>query len=123
LCPLEEVEIGGAVPKNYLVFGDLEDPKAPGYIAKQPRVYGPRECVTEHMISCIGRRLPLKVAKSRLVRLERETGEPELRYLSRNFLVPGKNSLKHGVELVADYFAGTRSAPDRYSDAQTVPKR
>jgi hypothetical protein len=108
LCSIEEVFIRGAVPKNYLLFGDLEDPSALGYIAKQPRVYGPRECVTEHLISCVGKLLPLKMAKSKLVRLEMPTGAPELRYLSRNFLRTGRSGLKHGVELVADYIGSTQ---------------
>ncbi len=109
LYPVEEMHIGGAVPKDYLVFGGLDDPRAPAFIAKCPRVYGPRECVTEHMIARIGRLLPLKVAKSKLVRLPSTGPEPDVRFLSRNFLVPGKTALKHGVELVADYMGASRT--------------
>lgn len=109
LYPVEEMHIGGAVPKDYLVFGGLDDPSAPAFIAKRPRVYGPRECVTEHMIARIGRLLPLKVARSRLVQLPTTSPEPDVRFLSRNFLVPGKTALKHGVELVADYMGASRS--------------
>jgi hypothetical protein len=109
LYPVEEMQIGGAVPKDYLVFGEIDDPKAPAFIAKRPRVYGPRECVTEHMIARIGRLLPLKVARSMLVRLPSSEADPDVRFLSRNFLTPGKTALKHGVELVADYVGASRT--------------
>jgi hypothetical protein len=100
--------LGGAVPKNYLVFGDPESPHSVAFVAKRPRKMGPMECVTEQMISCVGRLLPLKVAKSRLVRLPVPQGSaPDVRFLSRSFVVRGKTALKHGVELAADYFSAS----------------
>lgn len=87
------------------------------YIAKGPRKEGPRECVTEHLIGEIGRLLPIRVARSRLVRVPRRCGpvpgalDPssrnycpdDLRFMSRFFVRTGE-SLVHGVELVAHCF-------------------
>lgn len=81
LHSVEDMQIGGAAPKDYLVFGEIEDPHAPAYIAKKPRIYGFRECVTEQMISRIGRLLPLQVARSMLVRLPSKGGAPDVRFL------------------------------------------
>ncbi|HEX9242395.1 MAG TPA: HipA domain-containing protein [Anaeromyxobacter sp.] len=109
LHPVEEMQIGGAAPKDYLVFGGLDDPQAPAYIAKKPGKYGYRECVTEQMISRIGQTLPLKLAASALVRLPTSGREPDVRFLSRSFLIRGRTQLKHGVELVADYVGASQS--------------
>lgn len=78
LYPAEEWQIGGAAPKDYLAYGDPGDPRTARFIAKRPSHWGFRECVTEEIISTIGRLLPLKVAKSMLVRLPRQvTGLPQ----------------------------------------------
>lgn len=103
----EEYMLGGAAPKNYLAFGDPELPGSVAYIAKRPAHWGPRECVTEEIISRIGRLLPLKVAESRLVRLPPKPGEapfadPDVRFLSRNFLQRGEE-LVHGQQLYAEF--------------------
>ena len=87
------------------------------FIAKAPRREGPRECVTEHLISCIGQKLPLRLAKWKLARLRPRPGlvpgseDPrsrnfcpeDVRFMSRFFLHPGE-TLVHGVELVAQCF-------------------
>ena len=59
-----------------------------------------RECVTEEIISKIGSMLPLEIASSKLVRVSKH----DVRFLSRNFIVPGQDTLVHGIELVARYF-------------------
>ena len=109
LHSVEEIQTGGAAPKDYLVFGDLDDPNAPAFIAKKPGKYGYRECVTEQMISRIGQLLPLQVARSGLVRLPSPRDAPDVRFLSRSFLLRGRTQLKHGVELVADYVGSSQS--------------
>ena len=104
--------LGGAAPKNYLAFGDPEVPGTVCFIAKRPAHWGPRECVTEEIISRIGRLLPLRVAESRLVRLPPRPGEnplddPDIRFLSRNFLRPGEE-LVHGQQLYAEFLGVTQ---------------
>ena len=59
-----------------------------------------RECVTEEIISKIGAMLPLEIASSKLVRVSKH----DVRFLSRNFVIRGRNELIHGIELVARYF-------------------
>ena len=59
-----------------------------------------RECVTEEIISKIGLLLPLRIARSKLVRLEKN----DIRFLSRNFVTRGEYELLHGIELFARYF-------------------
>jgi hypothetical protein len=102
----------GTVPKSYLAYGDPFHPATVGYIAKRKKAskklhVGPvseLECVTEELISSIGRLMPLEVADSRLVRLPVERGSaPDLRFMSRNFIARGVDQLLHGVELVAAY--------------------
>ena len=107
LCTLEEVPLTGTVPKNYLAFGDPFGPETVGYIAKKKKSKGPSEldCVTEEIISSIGRLLPIEIAKSRCVRLPSLTpgGPVDVRFMSRNFLRRGDEQLLHGLELVANY--------------------
>lgn len=104
---VDEVSIGGAAPKSFIRFG-----QGHSYIAKSPfREYtGYRECVTEHLISRIGRQLPLAVAESRLAHLGRDPGgRPDVRFLSRYFRRTGE-TLVHGVELVGFVFGMDREA-------------
>lgn len=74
--------LAGAVPKDYLAYGlpkrsksegSEQDPlliATSGFIAKKGRFSAAeRECVTEEIISKIGAMLPVKMAKSRLVRI------------------------------------------------------
>jgi hypothetical protein len=66
----EDIALTGAAPKNYLAFGDVRRPDCEAYIAKRGgRINGDRDCVTEEIISKIGKALPVRVAASRLVRL------------------------------------------------------
>lgn len=124
LVPTEEMQLIGAVPKNYLVYGDINSPDAEGYFAKQGRLgqkassgpYGrARECVTEEIFSAIGRTLPIRIAKSRLVRLPTPHGQPsDVRFMSRNFVRRGEFVLTHGVELFSS-FIGARSAEEMHA--------
>lgn len=64
-----------------------------------------RDCVTEEIISKIGKALPIRMAESRLVRLPVRPGSPpDVRFMSRNFLRWGEEQLIHGLEIVAEYF-------------------
>jgi hypothetical protein len=95
----------GDAPKSFVVF-PTERPYARAFIAKGPRKHGPRECVTEYLIACIGRELPLRVAEGSLAILPGGSKvEPDIRFLSRYFLRPELGEgLVHGVELVAERF-------------------
>lgn len=106
----------GDAPKVLLVGPGRED-AAEKFIAKAPRCEGPRECVTEYLISEIGRTLPVRRARGRLVRMKERCGPvpgaldvdsknfcPEdVRFLSRYFLHKHEQ-LVHGIELVAGSF-------------------
>lgn len=90
----------GTVPKDYLVYGEPENPGSVGYISKKGRTkHGARECVTEEMISKIESVLPLRMARSKLVRLSKS----DVRFLSLNFVRRGEFELLHGTELFARY--------------------
>ena len=98
---LEEIPLVGAVPKNYLAYGNPQRSTTLGYIAKRGRMNADaRECVTEEIISKIGAMLPVKMARSKLVRISKS----DVRFLSQNFVVRGKFELLHGIELAAQYF-------------------
>jgi hypothetical protein len=99
ILSLAELPLVGAAEKNYVRFGN---PETSGYIAKKGRFSGTagyRECVTEEMISKIGALLPLRMAKSRIVRI----GRNDVRFMSRNFVDRRSQELRHGVEIVAEY--------------------
>jgi hypothetical protein len=101
---VERFALIGDAPKNYLI--SRASGEAHAYIAKGPRREGPIECVTEHLISRIGRQLPLAVAEGRLVRLPTaRAGAVDIRFLSRQFLDRAQGEqLVHGSELVAGCF-------------------
>ena len=101
LWNLKEFPIVGTVPKDYLAYGNPHLPGTLGYIAKKGRMKADaRECVTEEIISKIGTMLPVEIACSKLVRIAKN----DVRFLSRNFVVRGQYELRHGIELVAQYF-------------------
>jgi len=101
LCTSEDYPIVGAFPKNYIAYGDPEKPGTLGYIAKKGRFeeYA-RECVTDEIISKIGKTLPLTMANSRLARISKT----DVRFLSQDFIARGEQELLHGIELAALYF-------------------
>lgn len=111
LYTIEEWPLIGAAPKGYLAYGDPEKPDCVAYIAKKGRlsVGGSRECVTEEIISKIGAMLPVRMARSQLVRLPVPRGhQPDVRFLSRNFVRRGEEELVHGIEIVAQYLNASR---------------
>ena len=106
LYDLKKLSIGGTAPKDYLAYGDPLSPTTLGYIAKKGRFKAAaRECVTEEVISKIGTMLPIKVARSKLVRISKQ----DVRFLSQNFVVWGEFELLHGIELAAQYFETNQS--------------
>lgn len=128
LLSTREVPLVGAVPKDYLAYGVAKRAKidgagqdplliaSSGFIAKKGRFSAAaRECVTEEIISKIGAMLPVKMARSRLVRVpdgehtsagSRGAGD-DVRFLSRDFVDREHYELRHGVELAAAYFDTT----------------
>ncbi len=115
LVSFGEVSLVGTVPKDYLAYGA---PRVPGrtagrhslslgdcgYIAKKGRFQADaRECVTEEIISRIGAMLPVRMARSRLVRVAKD----DVRFLSRDFVDVEHERLRHGIELAAAYFGAT----------------
>lgn len=106
LRPPEEMSIGGDAPKDFLELASSRDLDH-CYIAKGPKrssdgrgtVHGPKECITEALISSVGKLLPVKLADFCLLRLD-EGDPPDVRFMSRYFLGPADHLL-HGDELVA----------------------
>lgn len=97
------ISIVGSAPKDLLFMGGRED-WSQAYIAKGPHRVSARECVTEEIISAVGRMLPLRLAESRVVLLGRHaSGDADIRFLSRYFLRRSEEQLVHGAELVAAY--------------------
>ena len=104
LLSFETFPTVGTVPKNYLTYGNPGLPGRLGYFAKKGRIKADaRECVTEEIISKIGAMLPLEMARSKLVRIAKN----DVRFLSQNFVVRGQYELRHGIELVAQFFETT----------------
>lgn len=100
------MSIGGDAPKDFLeVTGSHNLDHC--YIAKAPKrtadgaatVHGPKECITEALISSVGKLLPVKLADFCLLRIDRGD-QPDVRFMSRYFLGPNDHLL-HGDELVA----------------------
>lgn len=100
----DKIAMIGDAPKDYIVFKTRGVERA--YIAKKPRMEGPIECVTEYLISLIGKSLPLRVAEGSLFQLPRKPGQPpDVRFLSRQFLDRAAGEqLVHGSQLVARCF-------------------
>ncbi len=97
------ISIVGSAPKDLLFMGRAEDWDV-AYIAKAPHHVSARECVTEEIISAVGRALPLRLAESQVVLLRGErSGDRDIRFLSRYFLKRSEEQLVHGAELVAAF--------------------
>lgn len=115
LLSVNEVPLVGTVPKDYLAYGAPRRSGGSrrrnglslgncGFIAKKGRFRADaRECVTEEIISKIGAMLPVRMARSRLVRVATN----DVRFLSRDFVRVELEALRHGIELVAEYFDST----------------
>ena len=102
----DTLSIGGEAPKSLVDFQIPGSLYAHAYIAKAARKQGPRECVTEYLISCVGGGLPLRIARSRLAIVPGKLlGDPDVRFMSRYFLhTERREILTHGLELVAMAF-------------------
>ncbi len=121
LFAVDQVPLVGAAPKHYLAYGaprclsggagQSSLSQVPcGYIAKKGRFQADaRECVTEEIISRIGAMLPVRMARSRLVRVSKN----DVRFLSRDFVDVEHERLRHGIELAAAYFEAT---PEEVAD-------
>lgn len=100
----DQRQIGGAAPKSLVIVPSI-GPDELAYIAKCPGKHGARESVTEYLISCVARGLPLRVAHGRLVRMPPPPGvECDVRFLSRSFLAKANDALMHGIEVIARRF-------------------
>lgn len=102
----DTLSIGGEAPKSLIDFPIRGSLYAHAYIAKAARKQGPRECVTEALISSVACGLPIRIAKSRLVVVPgKRLGDPDVRFMSRYFLITQRREiLTHGLELVAMAF-------------------
>ena len=102
----DRLSFGGDAPKSFINYPAPGRLYAHAYIAKGSRKQGPRECVTESLISAVASNLPLQIAQSRLAIVPRGAlGNPDVRFMSRYFLDTDKREiLTHGLELVAIAF-------------------
>lgn len=98
--------VTGDAPKEFLGVYEFEEghtrqgaPRRwPRYIAKVGHKHYPNESVTEQLMTRIGELLGLNMAKSRLA-----WAHGQLRFMSRYFLTPGRESLVHGAEIFAGF--------------------
>lgn len=102
----DTLSFGGDAPKSLIYFPVAGNIYGHAYIAKGSRKHGPRECITEALISSVAAGLPLRIAKWRLAIVPGAAlGDPDVRFMSRFFLDTGRREiLTHGVELVAIAF-------------------
>jgi hypothetical protein len=102
----DRLSFGGDAPKSVINYPAPGRVYAHAYIAKGSRKHGPRECVTESLISAVAANLPLQIAQSRLAIVPGGTlGDPDIRFMSRYFINTDKREiLTHGLELVAISF-------------------
>ena len=100
--------------------------EAHAHIAKAPRKEGPIECVTEYLISRIGRHLPLSVAEGPLARLRTGGAKfDDVRFLSRQFLDRAAGEqLVHGfLELVETVSTPVPASVETQRDEQAQHPR
>jgi hypothetical protein len=104
VLPYADAPIIGRAPKSFVVLPS-ETEYGHAYIAKRPSKdhTGDRECVTEYLIARIGKMLPLRVADARLARIP-DGGRPQVHFMSRYFLDPKRDHLRHGIELFSVFF-------------------
>jgi hypothetical protein len=111
----DKTSFGGDAPKSIIDYPAPDVLFAHAYIAKASRKHGPRECVTEALISAIGIGLPVRLAKWRLAVVPGgEFGDPDVRFMSRYFLdTTRREILTHGIELFAIAFGMEEKAVRR----------
>jgi hypothetical protein len=98
-----ESTVIGEAPKDYVriyehgIVRRTSKYKWPGYIAKVGHKAYPNESITEHLVGRIGQSLDLRMAETKLMRVDNQ-----LRFLSKDFLQKGE-SLVHGTQIFSSY--------------------
>lgn len=101
------ISLDGDAPKEYVkayFYGKncprKNKPKSwPGYYVKFGSKSYPHESLTEFCINKIGDALGLKMNETCLAVIN-----GQIRFLSKDFIIPGKKKLIHGVEILHEYF-------------------
>ena len=104
---IKDVTLSGDAPKGFVRLYEFErngkvrrnNPATwPLYIAKTGHKWYPVESVTEHLLNRLGAVFGVRMADSRIAIIN-----GQLRFLSRYFLNPAKETLVHGAEIFAGY--------------------
>ena len=104
---VKDVTLTGDAPKGFVRLYEFQrDGKVrrnnpatwPLYIAKTGHKWYPVESITEHLLNRLGVVFGLRMADSKLALIN-----GQLRFLSRYFLNPNRETLVHGAEIFAGY--------------------
>lgn len=104
---INDVTLTGDAPKGFVRLYEFErDGKVrrnnpatwPLYIAKTGHKWYPVESITEHLLNRLGVVFGIKMADSKIAIIN-----GQLRFLSRYFLNPARETLVHGAEIFAGY--------------------
>lgn len=104
---IKDVTLTGDAPKGFVRLYEFQrDGKVrrnnpatwPLYIAKTGHKWYPVESITEHLLNRLGVVFGLRMADSKLALIN-----GQLRFLSRYFLNPNRETLVHGAEIFAGY--------------------
>jgi hypothetical protein len=125
----EMLSIHGDAPKSFIRIKEYVPGRAtrrvshwPAYIAKVGSKSYPNESITEQLLTRVGQLMGVRIASSELRMVGRQ-----VRFLSRYFLRPRKDSLVHGIEIfkrhlddeMVEAIAAARKEPEFYT-FQTV---
>lgn len=102
-----DVPLDGDAPKEYIkayfYYKDCPRKVKPltwnGFYAKFGGKSYPHESVVEYAINRVGEALGLDMNETKLV-----VANGQIRFLSKDFVIPGKTRLIHGTEILAEYF-------------------
>ena len=104
---VKDVTLTGDAPKGFVRLYEFQrdgrtrrrNPATwPLYIAKTGHKWYPVESITEHLLNRLGTAFGLRMADSKLAMIN-----GQLRFLSRYFLNPNRETLVHGAEIFAGY--------------------
>lgn len=104
---IKDVTLTGDAPKGFVRLYEFErDGKVrrnnpatwPLYIAKTGHKWYPEESITEHLLNRLGVVFGIRMADSKIAIIN-----GQLRFLSRYFLNPAKETLVHGAEIFAGF--------------------
>ena len=104
---IKDVTLTGDAPKGFVRLFEFErdsnvrrnNPATwPLYIAKTGHKWYPIESITEHLLNRLGVVFGIRMADSQIAVIN-----GQLRFLSRYFLNPAKETLVHGAEIFAGY--------------------